>query len=407
LQKIIQDNHYDISGRLLLLTINDHYTINGRDRFLPVHTVKDIKIGGKSVEELEVFWYAWNDRVKHISYADLVSDIGVPIVRDHFFTQVRQCTLMWPWVHDYDRAQPSRAHPQAGHHYSYQYLAEGVRFLIEKRNDDRNKRLMQQVPTHGHRQERDRRDRNAAPGAETDPGKKKNEDRRKQNGERAKPPARACAAYNKGKCKLGDKCPEVHDEKAKANRERNLALAATQRREQREHRERNKERGRKPTPGPGKPSKQKCWAYAEGKCTRQSCRFLHETFNADEKKAKEQWEKDLWERQGKRPSYKLTDAERKAAAPASSQPNSRSSSRAGPGGTPKGSARSSRGRSGSRDSLRSRGSSQFRARTPSAGSKGSSRPGSRGGDPKRRWKPKGRGKGKDKDRSGGPSSSRK
>ncbi len=58
LQKTIVDHHYEVSGRLLLLIISDHYTINGRDRYLPVHSARDIRIGGKSVEDLELFWYA-------------------------------------------------------------------------------------------------------------------------------------------------------------------------------------------------------------------------------------------------------------------------------------------------------------------------------------------------------------
>jgi hypothetical protein len=58
LQKIIVDRQYHVSGRLLLMVINDHYTINGRGRFLPVHTVRDIKNTGKSVEDLEYFWYS-------------------------------------------------------------------------------------------------------------------------------------------------------------------------------------------------------------------------------------------------------------------------------------------------------------------------------------------------------------
>ncbi len=52
LQKIIVDNQYEVSGRLLLMVINDHYTTNGRDRYLPVHAVRDVKISGKSVEDL-------------------------------------------------------------------------------------------------------------------------------------------------------------------------------------------------------------------------------------------------------------------------------------------------------------------------------------------------------------------
>ncbi len=58
------DNQYEVSGRLLLMVISDHYTINGRDRYLPVHTVRDVKISGKSAEDIEFFWYAWNDSIK-------------------------------------------------------------------------------------------------------------------------------------------------------------------------------------------------------------------------------------------------------------------------------------------------------------------------------------------------------
>jgi hypothetical protein len=281
-------------------------------------------------------------------------------------------------------------------------LAVGVRFLIEKRNDERNKRLMQKLPNNERKQEHGKPDRRAAPGSEQDYRK----DERPKAKAKSQKPVKACAAYTKGQCKKGQSCLEYHDDKARENRERNLALAAAQRREKREQADKNKERGRKQTPGPNKPSKQKCWAYAEGKCTRQNCRFIHEALNADDKKAKEQWEKDLWDRLGKRPSYKLTDADRKAAAPASSQPNSQNSSRASSRAGSKGSAGGTCGRSGSRDSLRSRGSSQFRPRSSSAGSKGSAK--SRGkGDKNRRRQGNGRGKGQGKDKGRDSSSSRK
>ena len=211
LQKITVDNRYEVSGRLLLMVINDHYTINGRDRFLPVHSARDIEIGGKTVEDLELFWYAWNDRIKHINYDDLVSDISIPIIRDHFYAQVRQCTTMWSWVFEYERSQPSRASPNAGPCYSYQHLAEGVRYLIEKRSDERNKRLIQNIPGQDRRHERDRRDRGAAPGAEQDPRKRddnrKKDDRRKKERQKPDKHVKACAAFNKGKCQMGDNCP--------------------------------------------------------------------------------------------------------------------------------------------------------------------------------------------------------
>ncbi len=206
-------------------------------------------------------------------------------MRDHFFAQVKQCSPMWPWVHEYERAQPSRASPEAGNQYSYQHLAVGVRFLIEKRNDERNKRLMQKLPNNERKQEHGKPDRRAAPGSEQDYRK---EERPKAKAKSQKP-VKACAAYTKGQCKKGQSCLEYHDDKARENRERNLALAAAQRREKREQADKNKERGRRQTPGPSKPSKQKCWAYAEGKCSHQNCRFIHEALNADEKKAKEQW----------------------------------------------------------------------------------------------------------------------
>jgi hypothetical protein len=261
---------------------------------------------------------------------------------------------------------------------------------------------MQKLPGGERRREQNRSDWSAAPGTERDP---KREEHPKA---KAKPQRgmKACAAYTKGQCKKGDNCREYHDDKARENRERNLALAAAQRRERREQANQNKDRGRKQTPGPGKPSKQKCWAFAEGKCTRQNCRFIHESLNADEKKAKEQWEKDLWDRLGKRPSYKLSDADRKAAAPAASQPNSRGSSRASSKAGSRASASGARGRSGSRASSRSRGSSQFRPRTPSASSKGSGK--SKGKDGKKRSsKLKGKGKGHGKDKGRDSSSSRK
>ncbi len=133
--------------------------------------------------------------------------IGIPIIRDHFYAQVKQCSQMGPWAHEYERSQPSRASTEAGHQYSYQHLAEGVRYLIEKRNDERNKRLMQRLPNQERRHDQGKYDRRAAPGSERDP--------RKDERTKLKKPVKACAAYTKGKCKKGQYCPEHHDDKAK------------------------------------------------------------------------------------------------------------------------------------------------------------------------------------------------
>ena len=109
---------------------------------------------------------------------------------------------MWPWVHEYERAQPSRAVPEAGHHYSFQHLAMGVRFLIEKSKDERNKRLMQKLPNNARKHEQGKPDRRAAPGSEQDYRKHE----RPKPKAKAQKPVKACAAYTKGKCNKGQNC---------------------------------------------------------------------------------------------------------------------------------------------------------------------------------------------------------